>query len=356
MIMMPLQVKVGNSRYPVYIKRTTLNTIGEKMAEALPGSRVFIVSDETVWKLYGKPVSDSLTAAGVKFYADAVPPGEASKTAEVLFRLFSDMAKQDYSRSDTVLALGGGVIGDLAGLASAVYLRGMNFVQAPTTLLSQVDSSIGGKVAVDIPEGKNLVGAFHQPKFVLVDPDVLDTLPDNEFACGMAEIIKQAAIADLGLFKNLEKHPGRSALHKALPDMIHDSLVIKRNVVAHDERDEGPRMVLNFGHTIGHALEKLNGFTGISHGEAVSMGMNRITRVSEALGLTLPGTADRLASLCTTFGLPTDIPEGTSREALIETMERDKKVRGENITLVLLKEVGQCYLHTIKVDEIGRFL
>jgi 3-dehydroquinate synthase len=246
-------------------------------------------------------------------------------------------------------------VGDLGGMAAATFLRGMNYAQVPTTLLSQVDSSIGGKVAVDIPEGKNLVGAFHQPRFVLIDPDTLDTLPDIQFASGMAEVIKHAAIADEGLFRKLEQHAGREALRRRIPEVIRENLVIKRAVVQRDERDSGPRMMLNFGHTIGHALEQQAGFTGITHGEAVSRGMCHITRVSEALGLTEPGTAERLAALCIKFGLPVELPDG-SRESLLEVILRDKKVRGDTMTLVLLKQIGTHFLHTIRTEEMGRFL
>jgi 3-dehydroquinate synthase len=352
---LPFIVKAGAARYPVYIKRGALAGAGERFAEAAKGARAFVVSDETVWNIYGKPVSDSLYAEGVEFKHFEVPPGEPSKSAEMLFRLYSEMAKNNFTRSDWVLAVGGGVVGDLAGTAAATFLRGMPWALAPTTLLSQVDSSIGGKVAVDIPEGKNLVGAFHQPKWVLIDPDALDSLPDEEFACGMGEVIKHAAIADAGLFKELEERPGREPLRKRMPEIIRRNLSIKRGAVGRDERDEGPRMVLNFGHTLGHALEKQAGYGALSHGEAVAMGMCHITRVSEALGLTAAGTAERLSALCKAFGLPTELPEG-AKEALPEAIARDKKTRGGTLTLVLLSEIGKCFLHTIQIEEVGRFI
>ncbi len=355
MIHLPLQVKIGSHKYPVTIKRGSLNMVGERLAEAAPGARVFVVTDQTVWTVYGKAVEASLHAAGAAFHVEAVPPGEQSKTADVLFGLYSQMAKQGLSRSDFVLTVGGGVVGDLGGMAAATFLRGMRYAQVPTTLLAQVDSSIGGKVAVDIPEGKNLVGAFHQPMFVLVDPDTLDTLPDEQFACGMAEVIKHAAIADEGLFRKLERFAGREELRKHMPDVIRENLLIKRDVVQRDEKDNGPRMMLNFGHTIGHALEQQAGFTGLTHGEAVSRGMCHITRISEGLGLTEPGTAERLAGLCLKFGLPVELPE-VSRESLLDVILRDKKVRGGMITLVLLKQIGSHFLHTIQTEELGRFL
>lgn len=355
MNILPLIVKAGSSRYPVHIRRGALSAVGAKVAESAQGARIFVVSDETVWSIYGKPFSGSMDTAHVAFQHIAVPPGEQSKSAEALFKLYSAMAQGSFTRSDWVLALGGGVVGDLAGTAAATFLRGLNWALVPTTLLSQVDSSIGGKVAVDIPEGKNLVGAFHQPKWVLIDPDVLDSLPDDEFACGMGEVIKHAAIADAGLFKELEMHRGRQEACRHLPEIIRKNLVIKRNAVGRDERDAGPRMTLNFGHTIGHALEKQAGFAGLTHGEAVAIGMCHITRVSEALGLTLPGTAERLSALCKAYNLPVELPEG-ARDSLPETIALDKKNRGGALTLVLLKEIGKCFLHTIKAEEMGRFL
>jgi len=353
--MIPLMVRAGGSRYPVYIKKGSLASVGGRLAAAAMGARIFIVSDETVWRLYGEAMKASLDAAGVAHYDMAVTPGEQSKSGEACFKLYSSMAQQGFTRTDWVLALGGGVVGDLAGMAAATFLRGMPWALVPTTLLSQVDSSIGGKTAVNIPEGKNLVGAFHQPKFVLIDTDVLDSLPDSEFSCGMAEAVKHAAIADVGLFRDLEAHQGRQAVQRHLPEIVKRNLIIKRNVVGRDERDAGPRMALNFGHTIGHALEVQAGFAGLTHGEAVSMGMCHITRVSEALGLTVPGTAERLAALCKASGLPVELPEG-AKEALPEAIARDKKTLGGTLTLVLLKEIGKSFLHTIKIEEMGRFL
>lgn len=355
MNILPFIVKAGAARYPVYIKRGALASVGEKFAEAAKGAKAFVVSDETVWSLYGKAVSESLAAAGVEYAHFEAPPGEPSKSAEMLFRLYSEMAKGNFTRSDWVLAVGGGVVGDLAGMAAATFLRGMPWALAPTTLLSQVDSSIGGKVAVDIPEGKNLVGAFHQPRFVLIDTDALESLPDEQFACGMGEVIKHAAIADAGLFKELEAHPNREALRRRMPEIVRRNLSIKRGVVGRDERDEGPRMALNFGHTLGHALEKEAGYGALTHGEAVAIGMCHITRVSEALGLTAAGAAARLSALCQAFGLPAELPEG-AKETLPEAIARDKKTRGDTLTLVLLSEIGKCFLHTIKVEEVGRFL
>ena len=351
--MKSLLVSTDSGKYPVVIERGCLKTLGSRLRGL--GVQVFIVTDETVWSLYANEVKQALESTAVKFHVEVIPPGEQSKSGDMLFRLYSSLAKQGVTRSDYVLALGGGVVGDLAGMAAATWLRGVRFAQVPTTLLSQVDSSIGGKVAIDLPEGKNLVGAFYQPKFVLVDPDVLQTLPDREFACGMGEVIKHAAIADPILFETLERRPGRAAVSRNLPAIIRRNLAIKRTVVKQDEKDNGPRMMLNFGHTIGHAIEKAAGYTGITHGEAIAIGMCHITARSEAMGITKPGTAARLRSLCEAFGLPSVLVEN-KRLGLLETMALDKKTRGGSITLALLTDVGQCVLRTVPIDELEMFL
>lgn len=349
--MTKLVVKAGGASYPIHLQRGVLGAAGPLFM----GGRVFILSDETVWGLHGGTFIQSLDAAGVGWQAHIIRPGEPSKTGETLFAVYAALAKGGFSRSDWFCSLGGGVVGDLGGMAAATYLRGMRFAQVPTTLLAQVDSSIGGKVAIDLPEGKNLVGAFYQPSFVVIDPDVLRTLPEEQFASGMGEVIKHGAIADAALFGRLEALGGRGAMERRLPSILAANLKIKRAVVARDERDEGPRMVLNFGHTIGHALEKQAGFVGLTHGQAVAIGMCHITAKSEQMGVTAPGTAARLTALCRAFGLPTRLPQG-SRDGLLQTMALDKKVRGGVITVVLLREIGTAELVKINTAELENFL
>ncbi len=353
--MKTIPVRTASASYSIFLERGLLDGLGALLAQRRPGSRAFVVSDHTVWPLYGGRMRASLAAVGVAHVPHVVPAGEPSKSGATLFELYAALAKGGFSRSDTVVALGGGVIGDLAGMAAATYLRGMGFVQVPTTLLAQVDSSIGGKVAVDLPEGKNLVGAFYQPGFVVIDPDVLATLPDGQFSSGMGEVIKHAAIANAALFERLERLGSRRALGRGLPGILAENLKIKRAVVERDEQDNGPRMVLNFGHTIGHALEKQAGYTGLAHGAAVAMGMCHITERSEAMGFTEPGTAVRLAALCRAFGLPDRLPDG-SRQGLLATMALDKKVRGGTITLSLLRRVGQAELVTIPTARLEDYL
>lgn len=351
--MKPFLVSVDSGKYPVFLERGALATLGERLKAVT--NRAFIVTDEHVWPLYGAAALSALQQAGVQAEAEVLPAGETTKCHGMLSRLYDRLAALGYTRSDAIVAFGGGVIGDLAGFAAATWLRGVPLVQVPTTLLAQVDSSIGGKVAIDLPQGKNLVGAFYQPRFVLMDPAFVKTLPDREFGCGMAEIIKHGAIADAALFELLERKSGRVAVSGNLAVILKRNLSVKRDAVRHDERDNGARMKLNFGHTIGHALERRMGYDNISHGEAVAIGMCHITARSEALGLTAPGTAARLRALCQAFGLPTVLnPEW--REGLLETMMLDKKTRGSTITLALLDKVGACRLETVALDQLELFL
>ena len=351
--MKPFLVSVESGKYPVFLERGALETLGERMKTM--ASRVLVVTDEHVWPLYGPAAQAALQQAAVQADVEVLPAGETTKCAEMLFRLYDRLAELGFTRSDAIVAFGGGVIGDLAGFAAATWLRGVPLVQVPTTLLAQVDSSIGGKVAIDLPQGKNLVGAFYQPRFVLMDPAVVKTLPDREFGCGMAEIIKHGAIADATLFELLERKSGRVSVSGNLAAILKRNLSVKRDAVRHDEQDNGQRMKLNFGHTIGHALERRLGYDTISHGEAVAIGMCHITTRSEALGITEPGTAARLRALCQAFGLPT-VLDPEVRGSLLETMMLDKKTRGKSITLALLDKIGSSRLETVALDQLELFL
>ncbi|MBQ7848476.1 MAG: 3-dehydroquinate synthase, partial [Clostridia bacterium] len=255
------------------------------------------------------------------------------------------------TRKDAVLALGGGVIGDLTGLAAATFLRGVHFVQAPTTLLAQVDSSVGGKVAVDLPQGKNLVGAFYQPDLVVIDPDTLNTLTDEFWRDGLGEVVKYGCIGDAELFALLEKAApgGRAALMAQIDTILRHCVQAKADVVAQDERDTGLRMTLNFGHTIAHAVETCQHYTGLRHGEAVSLGMHVMTRLTEHKGMTAPGTADRLDALLIALGMPMQLP-GIPEEKLISAMFMDKKSFGQVLRVIALNHIGKCFIHTTDVN------
>jgi len=308
--------------------------------------KVAIVSDENVWELYGIPLIDELRSNGVKCFPVVIRPGEDSKDMQTLGRIFDTFANEGLGRDGLIVALGGGVIGDVSGFAAACWMRGVRYVQIPTSLLAMVDSSVGGKTAVDIPAGKNLVGAFHQPSLVIVDPDLLATLPEYEFTGGMAEIIKYGAILSKVLFNNIEatKH---DAFSPTLIDVIIDCIRIKAKIVAGDELDRGRRALLNFGHTFGHAIEVKYGYSRYPHGTAVAAGMRIAARFGEAYGVTVPETADRLESLLDFYGL--DHKE--SADGLLEYIKHDKKLAGDSVRLILLSEIGKAEVVEIPLSE-----
>lgn len=342
-----ITVQLGNRHYPVLIESGMLGYLGLMMRNVLGGtSTVLIVTDDNVAPLYLKKVQASLKEAGFTAHAVVLPHGEQTKCLDALITLYNDLCALGLTRSDMILALGGGVIGDLAGLAAATYLRGIRFVQVPTTLLAQVDSSVGGKVAVDLPQGKNLVGAFYQPEAVFCDPETLRTLTDEYWRDGLGEVVKYGCIGNEKLFQQLEfcACGGRDALMNEIELILTQCVQHKADVVAQDERDTGLRMTLNFGHTVAHAVETCQHYEGLRHGEAVALGMHVITRLSEQKGMTAPGTAKRLDALLEKLGMPMAlpaIPEGD----LLAAMGHDKKNAGKVLRVVLLEKIGQCFIH-----------
>ena len=259
------------------------------------------------------------------------------------------MAEKGLTRNDLVVALGGGVCGDMAGFAAAIYLRGIDFVQIPTSLLAQVDSSVGGKTAVDLPQGKNLCGAFHQPVLVLIDPNTLDTLTPHFFSDGMAEVIKTGCIKFASLFEKTEKQNAKDIID----DIIFECVSIKAGVVERDEKEHGERALLNFGHTSGHAIEKLHNFTTISHGEAVGIGMVMITKAGEANGITEEGTCKRIANVLKKYNLMTE--DSNTLQDIIACMNADKKRTADSINFVLLSKIGESFTQKIKNEDIPKF-
>ena len=329
-----------SSPYKITIERGCLSRTGELIAGIFPsGARTVVVTDSNVAPLYSEAVVGSLRTAGFAAGTFEFPAGETSKRLSNVEEMYRAFAGARLTRSDFVVALGGGVTGDAAGFAAATWLRGIPFVQIPTSLLAQIDSSIGGKTAVDIPQGKNLVGAFHQPSLVLIDPDTLDTLPPDFFSDGMGEAIKHGCIKSRALFNLLRD----TDIHSHMEYVIAENLKIKRAAVEQDEFDNGERMLLNFGHTFGHALEKLNGYKGLSHGHAVGIGMVMMARCGEKAGLTQSGTADEIASVLKKYGLPVQSNADVSR--IVETALLDKKARGGIINLVMLKKIGESFLY-----------
>ena len=344
--MKTLTVALPGREYDILIERGLLSQAGERIRAVLPkASKLAVVTDTNVHPLYYDKLKASLEAAGFECWGAVIPAMETSKNPGLLAQLWEDFMEFGLTRTDGVVALGGGVVGDLAGFAAATILRGVAFVQIPTTLLAQVDSSVGGKVAVDLEHGKNLAGAFYQPKLVLMDPDVLDTLDLPEFMAGMAEVVKYGCIWDKDFFDFLAARPSKGELMEDIEHILYTCCDIKRQVVMDDELDTGLRMILNFGHTLGHAYELAGHYEEWSHGEAVAAGMCAAARLGVALGVTpaeLPGhLEDTLASL----GLPVRIY--CTMDEYTAAIGLDKKGAGADITLILLDKMGHAVPHKI---------
>ncbi|QEY35607.1 3-dehydroquinate synthase [Caproiciproducens galactitolivorans] len=345
--MKELTVNTSKS-YKIQIERGCLGKTG-KLAERLfkPGAKAVLVSDSNVLPLYGERVKQSLEAAGFSVHTFAFPAGEESKQLSCIAQIYSECAKHRLTRSDFLVALGGGVTGDMTGFAAATYLRGIPFIQIPTSLLAQIDSSVGGKTAVDLPQGKNLVGAFHQPCLVLIDPDTLETLPQRFLSDGMAEAIKYGCIKSRELFDMIYKED----IRQNMEELIYRCVDIKREIVQRDEFDTGERMLLNFGHTFGHALEKLYGFSKLSHGEAVGIGMVMMAKCGESMGITKPGTTNEIIAALRKFQLPTSDPMPIDQ--ILSATAFDKKNSGGMIGLILLKQIGEGFVDQIYRDRLA---
>jgi 3-dehydroquinate synthase len=337
--------------YDIMIDRGLLEKAGALSRGVNAGERALIVTDSNVAPFYASRVVASFDAAGYQADVFIFPAGEESKRLTTISEIYARLAKNRLTRGDLLVALGGGVTGDMTGFAAATWLRGIDFVQIPTTLLAQVDSSVGGKTGVDIPDGKNLVGAFWQPVLVLADTDTLDTLPREVLTDGMAEVIKTAAIKDLCLFEMLENRDMDGANREPI---ISRCIDIKRGVVERDERESGERKLLNFGHTLGHALEKHYRYTGLTHGFGVAVGMAAVTAASEKQGLTAVGTASRLAALLKKYQLPISDPAPQSE--YLSAVLLDKKMAGSKIDIVLLREIGNAFVHPMEVTLLSSFL
>ena len=347
--MRTVHVETGNP-YDIFIERGIIENCGEYVRKLSNAQKVTVITDTNVAPLYQWKVLNSLVKEGFQVTTHMFKAGEESKTLSTIAEMYNTLADFKMTRKDLVLALGGGVTGDMAGFAAATYLRGIDFIQVPTSLLAQVDSSVGGKTGVDLPHGKNLVGAFHQPIAVLIDPDTLNTLPDAYICDGMAEVIKYGCIKDAEFFENLENE---NALDH-IEDVIEKCVSIKRDVVSRDERESGERMLLNFGHTLGHSIEKIYNFKGISHGMAVAIGMVLIARSGEKQGITEIGTTEKIIALCKKYGLPTS-DKATFAE-MAESAKGDKKTAGGSINLVMLSKIGDSFTRKIELDKLEEFI
>ena len=353
----PLQVALGSRSYPIHIGAGLLDR-AELFEPHVRARTAAIVTNETIAPLYSARLEASLRNAGAKTLRIVVPDGEAFKTLETLDRVFEAFLKENADRRTVVVALGGGVIGDLAGFAAATYQRGVSYLQVPTTLLAQVDSSVGGKTAVNHALGKNMIGAFHQPLAVIADTDTLGTLPERELGAGLAEVVKHGAILDSEFLGWIESNAGRLRARDpaALGHAIRRSCEIKARIVAEDERESGVRALLNFGHTFGHAIESGTGYGSWLHGEAVAAGMALAARFSARQGRIESGDAERLVALLARLQLPVEPPQ-MPPERWLEFMARDKKNRDGRITLILLEALGRASIvDDTPAAEIEAFL
>jgi 3-dehydroquinate synthase len=339
-----VRVPLAERTYPIQIGRDLLAQLGRLCAREKLGRRGAVISDENVSALYGKAALRSLAEAGFEAVLVTVPAGETAKSLASVQGCYDQLAEHRLERNSFIVALGGGVVGDLAGFIAATYLRGIPFVQVPTTLLAQVDSSVGGKVGVNLKAGKNLVGAFYQPRAVLCDLTTLDTLPKREFRAGMAEVIKYGIIYDAALFRRLERDLGKvmEGDERTLTNVVSRCCAIKAEVVGQDEREAGLRAILNFGHTIGHALEAISGYGRYLHGEAISIGQVAAAELSTRLLGFSPADAKRVRSLFERVGLPTSVRLTRPQMVrLLDAMLLDKKVSAGEIRFVLARRIGQ---------------
>ncbi|HWP35805.1 MAG TPA: 3-dehydroquinate synthase [Thermodesulfobacteriota bacterium] len=353
-----VEVPLGERGYPVLVGPGLLDRLGAWVRERLPKAvRAAVITNPRVRRLYGRRVEASLAAAGIEPVALTVPDGERHKTLAAAGRLYDRLAAARLDRASPVVALGGGVVGDLAGFVAATWLRGVPLVQVPTTLLAQVDAAIGGKTGVNHRRGKNLIGAFHQPVLVVSDVETLRTLPEREYRAGLAEVIKYGLIRDAALFAFLEREVERVLAREpaAVTYLVRRSSEIKAEVVAADEREGGLRAVLNFGHTLGHALEALTGYRKYLHGEAVAIGMVAAVRMSEGLLRDDPGARERVEGVLARYGLPTEPPR-VRRARLAAALAGDKKARsgaGEpTVTVVLLDRIGSARLEPVRLGTL----
>ena len=347
-----IQVELGPRSYDIIIRRHLLQHVGEELGRLRRAGKVGVVTDRNLARHYLKPVSRVLKAAGYTVVPIVLPPGERTKTLHSVGAVMDALVNARFERSSTLLALGGGVIGDLTGFAAAIYQRGIPFVQVPTSLVAQVDSSVGGKTGVDHPKGKNLIGAFNQPRAVLIDPATLDTLPPREWIAGLAEVIKYGVIEDEAFFDYLERHivPLLKLEEDPVEQIVKRSCEIKAQVVSEDEHEADRRRILNFGHTIGHALESLEGYRGLIHGEAVAIGMVYEADLARHLGYCAPDVVTRLRALLEAAGLSTGLPRVTF-SALWNAMQQDKKVSAGTVYCVVPERIGFVRIVPLAKDK-----
>lgn len=345
---MKLTIDLSHSSYDIIIEKGLLNILSKEVSEVFKGKKIFILTDKNVDEFYGDKVIKELSDNGYNTKKLVLEPGEATKSFFTLPKIYDELLDFKLTRSDLIITLGGGVIGDLGGFVASTFLRGVSFIQVPTTLLAQVDSSVGGKVGVDLEKGKNLVGSFYHPKKVLIDPEVLNSLSDRIFNDGMAEVIKYGCIKDEKFFNELLNYKNKEEVMNNIEYIIHNCCTIKKEIVEKDEKDTGERMLLNFGHTIGHAIEQYYNYSKYTHGEAVAIGMYEITKISEAIRETKEGTAELIKNILIKYQLPYNLDIDISE--IKDAISLDKKNIGNKLNLILISKIGESKI--VKKDGI----
>ncbi|RJP58491.1 MAG: 3-dehydroquinate synthase [Deltaproteobacteria bacterium] len=352
-----ITVNLGSRSYPICFGYSNLVELGKVIREFDFSDRIGVVTNPEVARLFFNTVERSLRDAGFNVFTIEIPDGEGYKSLEWTSILYDKLVSLKMDRKSALVALGGGVIGDITGFAAATFLRGIPYIQVPTTLLAQVDSSVGGKTGVNHPKGKNLIGAFYQPRLVFIDVDTLKTLPESEFISGLAEVIKYGIIWDSDLFKDLEDNLERiiGLDRKYILRIVKRCCSIKAKIVEEDEKESGVRSVLNFGHTIGHAIEALTDYKSYKHGEAVAIGMVTATQLSVEMGVCNESVFHRVKTLIQRAGLPTDLPE-FPKDEYVSAIELDKKMRSNKVKFVLAEDIGRVKFADLAAEDISKYL
>ena len=350
-----LEVKLPQKRYPILIEKGIINNIGTEIKKVYKNKKIAIITDSNIEGLYGEKIINILNKYNFKIKTIVTPPGEKSKSLDMAKYIYEKLLSFEITRGDMIIAFGGGVVGDLAGFVASTLLRGIPFIQIPTSLLAQIDSSVGGKVAVNLPQGKNLVGSFYHPEAVFIDPELLKTLDKRFLYDGMAEAIKYGCIRDKKLFLQLMELKTEEELFHNMEEIILSCCAVKSHIVERDEKDKGERMLLNFGHTLGHAVEKYFKYEKYTHGEAVAIGMYNITEKSEEMGITHGGTAKIIKDILIKYNLPYEMPE-VEKENFLGAIGLDKKNKGDSLNIVLLKEIGESFINEIDRKDVEKYL
>lgn len=350
-----LEIDLKENSYKICIERNILSRIAEYLDENYSSKKIAIITDDNLGKLHLENLKRVIEEKGFNTKIISLKPGEESKSIDTLKEVYNELSQFRLGREDLIITFGGGVVGDLGGFAASTYLRGVSYIQVPTSLLAQVDSSIGGKVAVDLPWGKNLVGSFYQPKAVFIDPELLKTLDKKFLHDGLAEVIKYGCIRDRSIIDQLMNYTKDEELLDNIDSLIFKCCSIKKSVVEQDEKDFGERMLLNFGHTLGHVIEKYFNYKKYTHGEAVAIGMAEITRKSEKLDITEKGASKCIEEVLKKYELPYKVP-AMDKEKAFSTIFLDKKSSGENINLILLKRIGEGVIRKVRFNELEDYI